>query len=253
MARRAAAILTRAKADPDESAVTDRELLSRFAEAGDEGAFAALVARHARMVLGVCRRLLSTAEDAEDACQATFLILARKAKGGRWQASLANWLHTPARLVPAKARRTAARRATREGRAAVPEAVPPADAITGSELLAILDEELGKLPALYRDPLVLCYLEGLGREEAAARLGLPQGTVKTRLERGRRRLQAALVRRGVGIGLGLLALAVTTPAGTASPRLIEDILAAVSGSPRASVAALSQGAGMKVRTVLLAL
>src|SRR5262245_13399292 len=136
MTRRAGAILTRVAAGADESAPTDRELLRRFA-GGEEAAFAVLVARHAHMVLGVCRRLLPTAEDAEDACQATFLILARKAKGGRWQNSLANWLHTTARWVAAKARRTMARRNRREGRAAVPEAVAPADTITGSELLAI--------------------------------------------------------------------------------------------------------------------
>src|SRR5262245_57398806 len=100
MTRRAAAMFTRAAADADESALTDRELLRRFGD-GDEAAFAILVARHARMVLGVCRRLLPTAEDAEDACQATFLILARKAKSGRWQNSAANWLHTTARLVAA--------------------------------------------------------------------------------------------------------------------------------------------------------
>lgn len=252
MTRRAAAILTRVATDTCESVLTDRELLGRFTD-GDEAAFAALVSRHARMVLGVCRRLLPTTEDAEDACQATFLILARKARGVRWQASAANWLHTTARLVAAKARRATARRVKRECRAAMPEAVAATNAITGSELLVLLDEELGKLPALYRDPLVLCYLEGLSREEAAARLGVPQATVKTRLERGRRRLEVALVRRGAGIGLGLLALAVTTPATCAGQ--IDRILAAVSGSPSATVAVLSQGVGMNtaVRLIVMAM
>ncbi|MDB5307884.1 MAG: Prenyltransferase and squalene oxidase repeat protein [Gemmataceae bacterium] len=228
--------------EPDASSLTDRELLHRFAESGDEAAFATLVARHSRMVLGVCRRQLPTVQDAEDACQATFLILARKAGGGRWQSSVANWLYTTARQVVAKAHRSAARRTKREGRAAVSEAVPALDEISGRELLAVLDEELGKLPALYREPLVLCYLEGLSREDAAARLGVPWGTVKTRLERGRKRLEAALTRRGIGPGLGLLALAITSPVGASPPQLADTVRVAVSGSPPAAVAALAQGA-----------
>ncbi len=243
MAVRTVAIWNRAASDADESALTDRDLLRRFADARDEGAFAVLVARHARMVLGICQRLLPTVQDAEDACQATFLILARKAGGGRWQTSAANWLYTTARRVAAKTRRAAARRAKREGKAAVPEAVPATDTISAAELLTVLDEELEKLPPRYREPLVLCYLEGLSREEAAARLGIPQGTVKTQLERGRHRLEAALTRRGVGVGLGLLALAVATPSGASPPKLVETILAAVSG-PTPAVAALARGAVM---------
>src|SRR5207248_2978102 len=117
-----------------------------------------------------------------------------------------------ARRVAARARRTAGRRAKREGRAAVPEAVPALDEMTGRELLAVLDEELGKLPAIYREPLVLHYLEGLNREATAGRLRIPPGTVKIRLERGRQRLEARLSRRGVAPGIGLLALAVAAPA-----------------------------------------
>src|SRR6476620_3166749 len=98
--------------------VSDRDLLERFAS-GDQKAFAALVARHAGMVLGVCRRALSHTQDAEDACQAVFLVLSRKAASGRWQASVANWLYAPARKVAHNARISAARRARREGRAAV--------------------------------------------------------------------------------------------------------------------------------------
>src|SRR5262245_979397 len=102
------------------SKLTDRQLLARFAADGDQDAFAALVRRHTGLVLGVCRRALPTAQDAEDACQATFLILARKASGP-WQESIANWLFTTARRVARDARAAAERRARRERQAAVPE------------------------------------------------------------------------------------------------------------------------------------
>src|SRR5262249_49158708 len=146
-------------------------------------------------------------QDAEDACQATFLVLAQKAKGNRWQPSVANWLFTTARKVAHNARVAARRRARREAQAAVPEAVQPVDRMTGAELLAARDEELDRLPPRYREPLVLCYLEGLTRDEAAARLGVPAATLKTRLERGRKRLGDALTRRDCTLGAGLLALA----------------------------------------------
>jgi RNA polymerase sigma factor (sigma-70 family) len=224
----------------DPAAVSDRELLRRFAEENDQAAFAALVRRYTGMVLGVCRRALPNVHDAEDACQATFLVLARKAPG-KWRQSVANWLYTTARRVASNARLAAERRARREGRAAVPAVASPVDQVTGRELLAALDEELDKLAARYREPLVLCYLEGLTREETATRLGVPAGTVKTRLERGRERLAAALTRRGCGLGAGLLALAVTSPAGASPPRLVQAVLAAVSGSPPEAVAALAKG------------
>jgi RNA polymerase sigma factor (sigma-70 family) len=228
----------------DHSGVSDRELLLRFAAGQDQAAFAALVRRYSGMVLGVCRRALPSVQDAEDACQATFLVLARKAANEQWRQSLANWLYTTARRVAANARRAAERRARREGKAAVRDVVQPADQMTGRELLAALDEELDRLSPRYREPLVLCYLEGLTRDEAAARLGVPAGTVKIQLERGRKKLGDALIRRGCGLGAGLLALAVTSPAGAASPRLIEAVLASVSGPPAAAVAELARGVTM---------
>ncbi len=223
---------------------TDRELLLRFSGAADEAAFTTLVTRHGRLVFAACRRLLSTREDAEDACQATFLILARRAGAVRWERCVANWLYATARRVAAKARRAAVRRAGREAAAAVPQAGDPLDAITGRELLAILDEELGRLPGRYREPLVLCHFDGLSRDEAAVRLGLPPATVKTRLERGRRKLAAALAGRGVSAGVGLLALAATA-AGRVPPSLTEAILAAARGSPTAAAAALAAGDGTR--------
>ena len=135
---------------------TDRELLARFADLGDEAAFAAVVHRHTTMVLGVCKRVLHSQADAEDACQAVFVVLVKKASATRWQASLANLLYATARKVAANARLATARRTRREGLAAVPEAAPPAETITGQELIGALDEELDRLPPLYREPLVLC-------------------------------------------------------------------------------------------------
>jgi len=241
MTKRATGIVEQVLQTAGEAGLSDRELLRRFADTNDQSAFAALVRRHTGMVLGVCRRALSNPQDAEDACQATFLVLAQKAKSSRWQPSVANWLYTTARKVAHNARVAAQRRAKREGRAAVPEAVEPVDTMTARELLAALDEELDKLPPRYREPLVLCYLEGLTRDEAARRLGVPAATLKAQLERGRKRLAESLTRRGCVLGAGLLALAATSPAGASPPRLVEAVLAAVAGSPPITVALLAKG------------
>jgi RNA polymerase sigma factor (sigma-70 family) len=223
------------------ASLSDRDLLIRFADGGDEAAFAALFRRHSGMVLGVCRRALSNVQDAEDACQATFLLLARRANSGRWQTSVANWLYTAARRVAGNARVAAERRARREKKAAVPEVIQPVDRMTGRELLDVLDVELDRLPPGYREPLVLCYLEGLTRDEAAARLGMPPLTLKTRLERGRKRLGDALTRRGCVLGAGLLALAATSPVGASPSRLLQAALTAAAGSPPPSVEQLTRG------------
>jgi RNA polymerase sigma factor (sigma-70 family) len=241
MARRGAAVLGEAiRAAAGGAPANDRELLRRFA-AGDQDAFAVLFRRHADMVLGVCRRTLRRVQDAEDACQATFLILSRKADSGRWQPSVANWLYLTARRVARNARVAAERRIRHEGRAALPEATEPVDRLTGRELLEVLDAELDRLPATYREPLVLCYLEGLTRDEAAARLGVTLSTLKSRLERGRKQLGDALTRRGCVPGAGLLALAGISPAEAAPPRLVGSVLATVTGRAPAGVAALARG------------
>ncbi|HJZ93359.1 MAG TPA: sigma-70 family RNA polymerase sigma factor [Gemmataceae bacterium] len=235
----------RTAARQDRSPATDRELLRRFADGGDQDAFAALVRRHTGLVLGVCRRALANDQDAEDACQATFLILARKAGSGRWQSSIANWLFMTARRVAHDLRRTAKRRAKREGRAAVPESVPPVDRMTGRELLAVLDEELDHLPSIYREPLLLYYQADLSREEIAARLGLSAATVKIRLERGRKKLGDALTRRGVAMSAGLLTLLATSRAGASPPRLVDAIRALTAGEIPPAVAALARGVAVK--------
>jgi RNA polymerase sigma factor (sigma-70 family) len=227
----------------DAAGLSDRELLRRFAADRDQAAFAAVVARHTAMVLGVCRRTLPRSCDPEDACQAVFLLLAQKAARVRWQASAAGWLYTAARKVARNARVAAGRRARRESRAAVPEAVPPADPMTGRELAAVLDEELDRLPPRYRDPLVLCYLEGLTRDEAAARLGVPEETLKSQVKRGRKKLADALSARGWELGVVLLAV-VTTSTGAASRALRDSILAAEAGAPSPAATALARGAAM---------
>jgi RNA polymerase sigma factor (sigma-70 family) len=250
MAERSAAVLgqvLRSAVAGRSAGPCDRELLVRFA-AGEQAAFAALFRRHAGMVLGVCRRVLAGEQDAEDACQATFLLLARKAKSGRWQPSVANWLYLTARRVARNARVTAERRARREQAAAVREAVQPVDRMTGRELLAVLDEELERLPPRYREPLVLCYLQGLTRDEAAAQLGILPGTLKSQLERGRKHLGDALTKRGFVAGAGLLVLAATSPAGASPPRLVAAVLAAATGTPTAAVAKLTRvtaGSGLR--------
>src|SRR5262245_39823174 len=244
MASRTAAVLgkvIRSVANADWSGVSDAELLRRFAAEKDQAAFAARVGRHSGMVLGVCRRALPNWQDAEDACQATFLVLAQKARGPRWRPSVAGWLYTTARKVAHNARVAARRRTVRECRAAVPEAVEPVDRMTGRELLAILDEELERLPSRYREPVVLCYLEGLTRDEAAAQLGVRAAPLHTQLARGRKRLADALTVRGYALPTALLALAVTSLAEASPPRLVESVLAAASGKPPAAVAALAKG------------
>jgi RNA polymerase sigma factor (sigma-70 family) len=195
------------------------------------------------MVLGVCRRVLPTVQDAADACQAAFLLLAQKAKAGRWQPSVANWLYATARKVAANANRTAQRRAAHEGRAGSARRVESPD-MTARELLAALDEELDRLSPRYREPLLLCYLQGLTRDEAARRLGVPLGTIKIRLERGRAKLHGALTKRGLTLGVGLLALAAGARAGAASAPLVDATLVAVSGHASIAVTTLMEGVTM---------
>jgi len=235
---------------PDEA--TDRELLTRFAK-GDQTAFAALVNRHGGMVLGVCRRVLPTVQDAEDACQAAFLVLARKASDRTWQSSIANWLYTTSRRIASRANRAASRRAKRESRPVARVTASALDQMTGREAFAALDEELDRLPPIYREPLVLCYLEGLTRDEAAVRLRVPPATLKSQLDRGRKRLGDALTKRGVALGAGLLALAATSRARASPPRLIEAIRAAAAGDVPPAVAALAKGAAVNgiVKKLLL--
>lgn len=197
---------------PDAFPGTDGELLGRFLQHQDECAFAALVARHAPMVLGVCRRVLRDRHQAEDAVQAVFLLLARKAAAVRPVDRLAAWLYGVARRVAGNALRGEARRRRREEVAGQAMRSPASrdsfDELTARELLAALDAEVQRLPETYRLPVLLCCLEGKTQEEAARQLGWTAGSVKGRLERGRARLHARLVRRGLSLSAALGALEV---------------------------------------------
>ncbi len=189
----------------------ERQLLERFVVDRDEAAFEALLARHGPMVLGVCRRALDDPGDVEDAFQATFLVLIRKAGGLRDGDRLANWLYGVAHRVATRARSDAHRRRSRERPGGEEVAVASEPVEDRIELRAVLDDELTRLPDRLRAAVVLCDLEGLPQEEAARRLGCPVGTIKSRLSRARDRLRGRLLRRGVAPS-SLLAASFLDPA-----------------------------------------
>jgi RNA polymerase sigma factor (sigma-70 family) len=190
----------------------DRELLTRFTAEQEEDAFAALVRRHGPLVLGVCRRVLGNWHDAEDAFQASFLVLARKAASIHKHESVSSWLHRVAYHVAIQVRERLATRQRYE-RQTQPRLSGDALAeVTGRELVGVLDEELQGLAEGDRAPLVLCYLEGKTRDEAAHQLGLSLGTFKRRLERAKERLRLRLARRGLTLSVVGLAPATTSTA-----------------------------------------
>jgi RNA polymerase sigma factor (sigma-70 family) len=190
----------------------DGDLLDRFISQQDQAAFEALLCRHGGLVWAVCRRGLFDDADAEDAFQATFLVLLRKARTLDGSGSLAGWLYAVAQRVVRKAREQAARRAykEREGAAMRPSeaALPPEPTSLGTEL----DTELARLPERYRAPLVLCYLEGKTNEQAARELGWPIGSISKRLARGRELLRSRLVRRGSAVTSAALTAALAEAA-----------------------------------------
>src|SRR5262245_41601491 len=177
------------------SVESDRQLVERVLATRDEAALLTIVRRHGTMVYHVCRRVLRHHQDAEDAFQATFLILAQELPALRQHSSLAGWLHGVALRVSRKARARSVAQKRRETDAARPEAVPPDD-LTWSEVRSALDEELSRLPDKWRLPLVLCCLEGRTQDEAADQLGCSKSTLRRRLEQAREALGSRLKSRG---------------------------------------------------------
>src|SRR5437899_2630922 len=180
----------------------DGLLLHRFATVREEAAFAALVQRHGSMVLGVCRRVLRHHQDAEDAFQATFLVLAKRAGAVGRPEHLANWLYGVALRTALEAKTRRARRLFKEKQAVNAASVEPGADAAWAEVRQVLDDEIGRLPTRYRLPFVLCYLEGKTNDEAARLLGCPPGTVYSRLAWARDRLRHRLGGRGLALSAG---------------------------------------------------
>lgn len=207
----------------------DRQLLERFLRTGDEAAFTTLVARHGPLVLRVCRNVLHEEHAAEDAFQAAFLVLIRKAGTIRRQQSLSSWLYKVAYRIALEARTAAVQRQAREAQVPGKTAADPLAEITGRELLAVLDEELMRLPEKYRAPLVLCYLESATTDEAARQLDWSLSTFKRRLDAGRELLRTRLARRGLTLAAAFatILMASGTVAAALPARLLSSTLQAV--------------------------
>ena len=195
--------------------LSEGALLERYVAGGDEAAFAALVARHGPMVLGVCRRVLRDERDVEDAFQATFLVLVRRAAAIRDGERVGRWLHGVAHRVAVRARAHSARRFVHEQ--SVDEPIESRKAASARvvaerrELASIVDEEVTRLPSNLRAPVVLCYLEGMSHDEAARRLRWPVGTVRSRMARARDVLRQRLARRGVTADTEAIGTALVCP------------------------------------------
>jgi RNA polymerase sigma factor (sigma-70 family) len=201
----------------------DQELLQRFHAHQDQLSFHCLVRRHGAMVLDVCREVLGNEADAEDAFQATFLILARKAGSIRKAASVGSWLYGVAHRTALKARAESATRQKHEARVPKAHASEPDD-LSWREVRQVLHEEVGRLPERYRAPLILCYLEGATQDSAAVQLNLAKSTLRERLERGRELLRLRLTRRG--LGPAALLVGVAWPAASASAKVPLSVMAA---------------------------
>jgi RNA polymerase sigma factor (sigma-70 family) len=235
----------------------DAELLSRFAQQRDAAAFEELLERYAPMVWGTCRRIAPTEADGEDAFQATFLALVRQAGRLHGRQPLGCWLHTVAVRV---ARKTAVRARKQNTRETLPEPATPgdiADEVGSRELFRMVDEEIERLPALLRLPLVLCCLQGRTRDEAAETVGCSVAAVKSRLERGRDLLRRRLERRGVQLPAAFLVLGLTTERIRAAlwAKTMQSVLytpsLAVAALAEASISAVTIGTGKLILAALL--
>ncbi|HYV36173.1 MAG TPA: RNA polymerase sigma factor [Gemmataceae bacterium] len=201
----------------DGGGLSDGQLLESFVAHRDEDAFAALVRRHAPMVWGVCRRILHSHHQAEDAFQATFLVLVRKAASVVPREMVANWLYGVAYQTAFKARAMAAKRGARERQVMHMPEPKVAEHHLWNDMQHLLDQELSRLPEKYRMPVVLCELEGKTRKEAAKQMGVPEGTVASRLARGRTMLAHRLARQGIAVTAASLTATLTQNAIAAAP------------------------------------
>jgi RNA polymerase sigma factor (sigma-70 family) len=200
----------------DGAALTDGQLLECFVNRKDEAALGALVRRHGPMVLGVCRRVLRNHHDAEDSFQATFLVLVRKARSIVPREMVANWLYGVAYRTALKARSMLARQRMRERQVQVmPEPGTDESDNYWHDLQPLLDQELSRLPDKFRVPILLCDLEGKAGKDVARQLGCPEGTIASRLSRGRVMLAKRLTRHGVALSGGALAALVSQNAASA--------------------------------------
>jgi RNA polymerase sigma factor (sigma-70 family) len=236
------------------TALTDRQLLARFVSARDESAFAAMVAQHGNMVLGVCRRLLRCEQDAEDAFQATFLVLARKAGAIGWGDCAGPWLHEVATRTALEARSTIARRRAWERQEeVVPH--PVVAPIEPCDWQPLLDQELRRLPEKYRTAVILCALEGRSRQEAALLLGVHEGTLSSRLASARKMLAERLTRRGVTPSAGALAVFVegATAAATVPSSLVRSTITVATLVAAGADAAVTTSSAILMKGVLRAM
>ena len=225
--------LNRMRENGPEGSLTDARLLHRYLHGEDHHAFATLVRRHGAMVMGVCRSVVHQEQDAEDAFQATFALLARKARRIRWRESISGWLHSAAYQISANILRAAQRRRNYEGEAARQRGTDMQTLDPVAELQGVVSESLTRLPEKYRTPFVLCYLEGKTIQQAMQELGWKERTLYHRLATARQMLQQQLVKRGVALST-VLALAAVRQQVQAfvSPRLIEKtVTAAYTASP----------------------
>jgi RNA polymerase sigma factor (sigma-70 family) len=229
----------RASVERDEDTGADSDLLARFVAGRDGEAFAALVRRHGPMVLGVCSRVLRDRHDAEDAFQATFLVLAKKAASLPTRRILAGWLHEVAHRSALAAHRAAAVRRKKERQAAEMARREPTTDDLAPEVLASLDRELAALPERYRAPVILCDLQGRTRREAAKHLGWAEGTLSGRLFRARALLARRLSKHGLSVSGGLLAASLSGAAAACPTSLITTTTQAALGVAAGHVAAVS--------------
>jgi RNA polymerase sigma factor (sigma-70 family) len=227
---------------PSDGRPTDAELLERFSRARDAAAFEMLVARHGPLVWRVCRRVLGHDHDAEDAWQATFLVLARGAGAVRNPGALAGWLHGVAFRLAEKARAASARRRAREQTAVHGQTAEPCQEAAWRELGRIIEEAVHALPERYKAPVLLCYWQGRTNEEAARQLGWATGTLKARLAKARQLLHARLTARGVTLPAGAVAL-LLSPAGEAAEAVPPALAAATASAGRGGVEASGISAG----------